>query len=150
MTAATSSSVRVVAIRHAICLWLLTLLFAGRVAAQALQYWLPQAFLPDFSRFQGSSLPYAVLLPIQFLILAILLRACLALGSGRRIPVRRKGKLLAWLGGIYVAGSLGRIVVGLTMSSAPPWFSTWIPALFHLILAGCVLVLAHFHLGPRS
>jgi uncharacterized membrane protein len=35
-----------------------------------------------------------------------------------------------------------RIVVGLALPDAPPWFRTWIPALFHLVLAGFVLVLA--------
>ena len=41
-----------------------------------------------------------------------------------------------------MAGSLLRIAVGIAVPAAPAWFSTWIPALFHLVLAGYVLTLA--------
>jgi uncharacterized membrane protein len=49
---------------------------------------------------------------------------------------------LGWFGSVYLAGSIVRIVVGLALPDSPPWFRTWIPALFHLVLAGFVLVLA--------
>jgi hypothetical protein len=39
-------------------------------------------------------------------------------------------------------GSVLRIGVGLLVPAAPPWFSTWIPATLHLVLAGYVLTLA--------
>jgi len=56
---------------------------------------------------------------------------------------RPKGSpVLLWIGGIYMAGSLLRIAVGLAVPGAPAWFSTWIPALFHVVLAGYVLTLA--------
>lgn len=54
----------------------------------------------------------------------------------------RGGRMLLWLGGFYMAGSLARIVVGLAVPAAHPWFSTWIPAAFHVVLAGYVLALA--------
>jgi len=41
--------------------------------------------------------------------------------------------------------SVGRIVVGLSVPAAPAWFSTWIPAVFHVVLAAYVLTLAHYH-----
>lgn len=52
------------------------------------------------------------------------------------------GRVLLWIGGLYMAGSLLRIAVGLVVPGAPAWFSTWIPALFHVVLAGYVLTLA--------
>ena len=132
--------------RHVVVMALLTGLFGLCVAGQAVQFWMPQSFLPAFESFQGSSLPYSTLLLIQLLILGLMLRTCLRIGGGISVPERRLGRGLAWFGGLYMAGSVARIAVGLAIPSAPAWFSTWIPAFFHLVLAGFVLGAAHFHL----
>jgi hypothetical protein len=132
--------------RDVVVMALLTGLFGLRVAGQAVQFWMPQSFLPAFASFQGSSLPYSTLLLIQLLILGLMLRTCLRIGGGISVPERRLGRGLAWFGGLYMAGSVARIAVGLAVPSAPAWFSTWIPAFFHLVLAGFVLGAAHFHL----
>lgn len=130
---------------------LLTGLFGLRVAGQAIQHWMPQPFLPAFDAFQGSSLGYPTLLISQLLILASMLATCLRIGNGKAIPNRRLGRGLAWFGGLYMTGSILRIVIGLAVPSAPAWFSTWIPAFFHLVLAGFVLAAASFHrYGPRA
>lgn len=126
-------------------LWLLTGLFAMRVAGQAIQRWLPQPFLPSFHAFQGSSLPYWGLLSAQLLILGVMMRIAWRIQAGRLAPSRRAGTVLSWIGGVYMAGALGRIVVGLVVPGAPAWFSTWIPAVFHVVLAGFVLTLALYH-----
>lgn len=125
---------------------LLAGLFGLRVAGQAVQYWAPQNFLPDFDAFQGSSLPYPVLLAFQLVILGWMVRTIWRVRLGSTVPNRRIGRWLAWLGGIYMAGSVLRIAVGLAIPSAPAWFSTWIPALFHLVIAGFVITAADFHL----
>lgn len=136
---------------HFAILAVLTGLFAARVAGQAIQHWAPQAWLPGFDDFQGSSLGYSTLLIIQLLILGLMLRTCWRVGRGITRPSRRLGRGLAWFGGIYMAGSVVRILVGMTVANAHPWFSTWIPALFHLVLAGFVIAAATFHLrGPRQ
>jgi len=132
--------------RHVVVMALLTGLFGLRVAGQAVQFWMPQSFLPAFESFQGSTLPYSTLLLTQLLILGLMLRTCLRIGCGISVPDRRLGRGLAWFGGLYMAGSVARIAVGLAIASAPAWFSTWIPAFFHLVLAGFVLSAAHFHL----
>jgi hypothetical protein len=126
-------------------LWTLSCLFALRVFAQALQRWLPQSFLPPFGRFQGSSLPYPVLLSAQFLILAAMLRYSWKAHFAALTANRRVTKTLFWCGAIYMVGSVARIAIGLTISIAPPWFSAWISAVFHLVLAGFVLTLAWTH-----
>jgi ornithine lipid hydroxylase len=141
-----ASSTHAVPTRYSVCLYLLTALFALRVAAQAIQQWVPLIFLPEFGRFQGSNLPYGVLLTTQLLILAAMTWAAQRVGSGRMQPHAGAGRLLLWLGGIYFAGSMLRILVGLTMVDAPAWFTHWIPAAFHLVLAGFVLTMAAFHL----
>jgi len=132
--------------RHVLVMALLAGLFSLRVAGQALQFWMPQGFLPSFDSFQGSNLRYSTLLLIQLLILGLMLRTCWRISRGITVPDQRLGRGLAWAGGIYMAGSIIRIAVGLLVPSAPGWFSTWIPAFFHLVLAGFMLTAAHFHL----
>jgi hypothetical protein len=48
---------------------LFTCLFFLRVIGQAVQLWLPQAWLPVFAEWQGSPIPYPLLLAIQLGIL---------------------------------------------------------------------------------
>jgi hypothetical protein len=126
-------------------LWTLSCLFTLRVLAQALQRWLPQSFLPPFGRFQGSNLPYPVLLSAQILILAAMLRSSWKAHRAELTASRRVTKTLFWCGAIYMGGSIARVAIGLTISIAPPWFSAWISAVFHLVLAGFVLTLAWTH-----
>ena len=61
-------------------------LFAARVAAQAMQRWSPLPFLPPASAFQGSALPYAILLPAQLAILATMLRIVFSFFLPGRAP----------------------------------------------------------------
>ena len=124
---------------------MLTLLFAGRVAGQALQAWAPQPWLPPLERWQGSSIDYRILLATQLLMLAAMAWASFRAWRGVLVTRPTLGRVLAWLGALYMAGSVARIVVGLAVPGAPPWFSTWIPAIFHLVLAGFVLALARYH-----
>jgi hypothetical protein len=134
---------------YATLLWMLTFLFAVRVLGQAVQRWIPQTFLPPFHAFQGSGLPYWLLLSAQVMLLAVMVRCSRRVQAGVLPPGRRASRtiaLLAWLGWMYMTASLGRIAVGLAVPDAPAWFSTWIPALFHIVLAGYVLCL---HYGFR-
>jgi ornithine lipid hydroxylase len=132
--------------RLSVLLYFLTTLFALRVVAQAIQHWVPFSFLPEFGRFQGSNLPYSVLLASQLLILTAMVWVAKRVGSGHMRPQAGAGRVLLVLGGIYFAGSVLRIVVGLTLGDALEWFTHWIPAIFHLVLAGFVLAMAAFHL----
>lgn len=127
--------------RHAAILWALTLLFALRVMGQAVQHWWPQPFLPPFNAFQGSGLGYPLLLTTQITILTLMIWSCRRVNAGAPHPNKRGAQFLTWFGGIYLAGSIFRIIVGLSLPDAPFWFRAWIPAFFHLVLAGFVLVL---------
>ncbi len=127
-------------------LWLLSLLFALRVLGQAIQFWTTVPWLPEFESFQGSGLPYWSLLPAQVLILTFVARHSWRLQRGMVEPRRDRGGVLLWLGGMYLAGSLGRMVVGL-VPGAPEWFRAWIPGAFHVVLAGYVVTLGAYHLG---
>lgn len=123
----------------------LTALFGLRVAAQAIQRWVPQPFLPPFDEFQGSALPYGVLLSSQLIILTAMAYCALRVRAGTLRPGRRAGNVLAWLGGVYMGVSLFRIAIGLTVPGAGPWFSAWIPATLHVVLAAFVVTLAYYH-----
>jgi hypothetical protein len=129
---------------HAL-LWALTGLFTLRVLGQALQKWLPLRLLPPFQAFQGSNIAYPELLTAQLLILAVMYRTAWRVQQGTRSPSRRAAKLLLWVGGIYMAGSLTRLAIGIGWSGAPSWFTAWISGVFHVILAGYLLALAVFY-----
>lgn len=126
-------------------MWALCLLFALRVAGQALQLWLPQPFLPPFHAFQGSNLPYWLLLTAQLAILAVMARLAWRMQMGTLLPRRRLARALAWTGGIYMTGSLARLMIGVAVPAAPSWFTAWISGFFHLVLAAFVLALAAYH-----
>jgi hypothetical protein len=123
----------------------LTLLFALRVAGQAIQFWVPQRFLPAFEDFQGSGLPYWLLLSSQLVILLLMAHYTRRVGLRALVPQRRAGMVLAGLGGLYLAVSLIRIAVALLISDATAWFTAWIPAVLHVALALFVLTLAFYH-----
>lgn len=131
--------------RYALVLWLLALLFALRVLGQAIQFWTTVPWLPGFESFQGSGLPYRALLLAQALVLAFAVRHAWRVQRGMVEPRRDRGSVLLWLGGIYLAGSLGRIAVGL-VPGASDWFRAQIPGAFHVVLAGYVLTLGAYHL----
>src|SRR2546428_13782633 len=119
------------------CAWSLSVLFAA---------WCPTPFLPPFEAFQGSSLPYWLLLSFQLLILVVMVRVAWRVQTDRLVPSRRVGLWLAGAGAVYMAFALGRIAVGLAVPGADAWFKTWIPAFFHVVLAAFLLVVSLYHL----
>jgi hypothetical protein len=123
----------------------LSVLFGLRVAGQAIQVWSPQDWLPATDAFQGSKLPYELLLTTQIAILLLMFDATWRLQRFRRPMAARTLRVVDGFGRIYLAGSLARIVIGLTCPAAPEWFSTWIPAVFHVVLAAFLMTLAHTH-----
>jgi hypothetical protein len=131
--------------RHAAVLWALCGLFAARVLGQALQKWLPLSMLPPFRAFQGSAIPYPMLLAAQLLILAIMGRSSWRVQHGGVSSSRRAAILLPWVGSTYIAASLARLAIGMSVPRAPAWFKAWISGTFHLVLAGFLVTLAIFH-----
>lgn len=110
---------------------------------------MPVGFLPPSGAFQGSNLPYPVLLAAQLAILFSMAWFAWRVQAAALVARQRLGRVLAWLGGIYLAGSLGRLAIGLFVAGAPEWFTAWISGVFHLVLAGYVLALSAYHLGGR-
>jgi hypothetical protein len=130
---------------HAALLAALLLLFLGRVAAQLVQRLWPTPLLPDFAAWQSGLLPYGVLLASQLVILAAILHQLVHIWIGRVRPKRRVGIVLLVLGGVYMAGAGFRLAAGVANLFDLPFFQAKLPAFFHMVLAGVVLVLGDFH-----
>ena len=136
---------------HVVLLASLTTLFAFRVAAQLVQYASPVRSLPPFEAWQGGRLSYPVLLTSQLLILAVMIWGTSTVS--RRVPAaRRIGIWLVTLGSAYFGSMGARLMLGLTILAHVTWFAKPLPALFHMVLAGYVLTLGHYHLlrGDRE
>jgi hypothetical protein len=131
--------------RWVVSMTLLTALFAVRVAGQALQRWNPQPWLPPFATWQGSTLDYRALLAIQVSILAGMAWTSWRAWTGALRPRIGAARWLRAAGALYMAGAVSRIAIGVAVPAAPRWFSAWIPASFHLVLAGFVLAWAGYY-----
>jgi hypothetical protein len=130
---------------YALILASLCALFGLRVLGQAIQLWAPQRLLPAFDSFQGSNVAYGLLLSTQLVLIALMVGVTSRILWGALQKSARSARLLGCIGGIYMAGSLGRIGLGLTLSQPSPWFTAWIPAIFHVVLAAFILTLAAYH-----
>ena len=128
---------------------LLTALFGVRVVGQAVQRWLPQSYLPPFGAFQGSRLPYPLLLLAQLAILSLMVRVCRRAWQSTLRRNAVTARTLGWVGAFYMAGSLLRIAIGVMAPSASAWFRAWVPGTFHVILAAFVLCLARAYRQPQ-
>ena len=120
--------------------------FLFRVAVQAIQAWRPVAWLPPFEEWHSDTVPYSLLLASQLVILAAQLWVLVVMLRGRYRARWWVGIALLILGGAYFAFMLFRLAGGLTFLQDVPWFDVVLPTIFHLVLAGFLLVLADFHL----
>ncbi len=121
---------------------LLLAAFLFRVLAQLVAAVAPTGALPPFAAWQGSALPYPLLLAAQGAIAlgmawAVLRRA----RGGRVVPARWRRPVL--LGALVYFGVMAfRFVAGLSVLAAVPWFAAALPAVFHMVLATFLLLLA--------
>jgi hypothetical protein len=131
--------------RYAWTLAALTALFGLRVAGQALQRFVPIDALPSYEAFHSPALPYWLLLAIQLFLLALMCSITYDVALCNRRRNAHAARLLGWIGAVYMAASLGRIAAGIALDHPPAWFTSWIPAFFHVVLAAFVLTLAAYH-----
>ena len=130
--------------------------FLARVAGQATQRWWSVGFLPSQDAWQGSSLPFPALFVSQIVILVIIALATLRIRAGRSLFGRRWVTPIAWFGILYFVVMSARLVLGLGGSAgvlgedsfaAGRWFTAYLPTVFHLVLAGEVLLFAAYQRG---
>lgn len=136
---------RTVFARYACIVWFLLGLFSLRVIGQFIQLNYSVAFLPPLDQWQGSSIPYPLLLCFQIIIVILAVFVAVRIKGGRIVPHRKLGNILLSLGFIYFGVMLARLLLGLTLLSDHYWFNRSIPAFFHLILAGILLTLGDYH-----
>jgi hypothetical protein len=136
---------RVKSQRYAWTLFGLTILFTFRVVAQLLQVFHPVAVLPSFETWQSGALPYPMLLMFQVAILWVCLRIVWRMFNGMVVAVPKKGQILLYLGGLYLAVMAIRLMLGLTVAPDHFWFGAVLPTLFHFVLAIFMLVYGWYH-----
>ena len=127
----------------------LSVAFLARVVSQAVQKWAPVSFLPPFDDFQGSGLPYAALLSAQIAILVLLVVVVVRMHRGKSLISPRLILPVTVVGGVYFAVMAVRLVLGLSVLSHSGWFSTWIPTVFHLVLASLLMLIAAYQRARR-
>ena len=118
----------------------LSVAFMLRVVGQAVQRWVPQSWLPPFSEWQGSAIPYPVLLAAQVAILVLLAFVLTRMAQGRRMLGRRTSCAVIGAGTVYFAVMAARLLLGIFWLSESQWFTAWISTSFHLVLASVMLM----------
>ena len=129
---------------HLLLMLLLSGLFALRVAGQLVQAVHEVPYLPSFEAWQGSGIPYPVLLGFQGGILAVLIVVLWRVNTNAFTPRPWKHQACFALGGVYFVAMTFRLVAGLTFPTEYTWFAKSVPALFHIILASLILVFGHY------
>ena len=139
--------------RFAVASLALGLAFLARVAGQAAQRWWGWGFLPSQDAWQGSSLPFPALFAAQIVILAIITAATLRMRAGRNLFGQRWVRPVAWFGVVYFAVMTARLAIGLggdagvfgdDSLAAGKWFTAYLPASFHVVLAAEVMLFAAY------
>ncbi len=119
--------------------------FVLRVLAQLMQAFSDVPWLPPFEAWAAGGLPYPVLIVFQVIIVAAVVEVTRKLARGDLPPRRKWAAWLLGLGAVYFAAMAFRLAAGLTFLVDNAWFAASLPAFFHLVLAGIVLTLGHYH-----
>jgi len=101
--------------------------------------------LPPFEAWHSGAIPYSLLLASQLLILAASGWMAWRFSIGAVEPRRPIGLAAIAVGGLYFLGMVARLVLGATVLSDVRWFASPVPTVFHLVLAGYLLLVGRFH-----
>jgi len=128
---------------HAGALVLLAGLFAGRVVAQLIQYFHPVGVLPRFEHWQSGALPYGMLVVLQLAIVTGQVCVIGAVRRGQRLLRPESRRMISAFAVIYLAVMVFRLIAGLTFAGGGGWLDARLPTVFHLVLAGFLLLWMH-------
>ena len=137
---------------HARALWTLLALFTGRVLGQLAVSVDAAPFLPPMEQWQSGLLLYPLRLTGQFVLIAGLGSVCLQFSRGSGYFVRPHAWLASslWVvGWIYAVAMVVRYAVWMTIKPEERWTGDLIPIVFHIVLAGFLLVVADHHRGRQ-
>jgi hypothetical protein len=138
---------RDIPLRYPLLLGAFTLLFVLRVAGQALVGAGALTFLPPFERWYSGVMPYAILLPVQIAMIAVMAKIVwdFARGDGFFVNLKaRTGLILQGLGCVYFLSMVVRYVATMALRPELRWFGGTIPIWFHLVLAAFIFTLGHY------
>jgi hypothetical protein len=139
--------------RYPLFLGALTFLFACRVLGQLMVAVADVAWLPPFERWYSGLMPYAVLLPVQLAMIAIMLKIVWDFARGHGFFLRlgpRVGTILLWFSWLYALAMVARYVVTMLLQPELRWFTGTIPIWFHFVLAAFIYTLGRYHVRRRS
>jgi len=137
---------------HGAILALLTLLFFLRVLGQALVAFPGVTWLPPMEQWFSGLLPYPILLVIQIIMLASMVKISADICRGQgffSIARPRWSRVLIDFSAIYTSAMIARYVLTMIFKPEMRWFGSTIPIFFHFVLAGFILVLGR-HLSQTS
>jgi len=133
---------------RAAVLWLLLVLFVGRVLGQLAVAVGIAPFLPPMEAWYSGLLSYRPLLISQGVIIIAFTRVCVDLSRGRGYFSEPRQWLASstWVfGWLYAAAMAARYAITMTMYPERRWTGGTIPIVFHFVLAGFLLVLSDYH-----
>lgn len=134
--------------RHGPLLALITALFAGRVAGQALVAFGGVSWLPAMEQWFSGVIPYPSLLIIQLLMLVLMTKISGAIwrGTGAFAVVRPHwSNFLVKFSAGYAGLMALRYLLTMILHPEMRWFGQTIPIFFHFVLAGFIFVLGRYH-----
>jgi len=129
-------------------LWVLTALFALRVAGQVVVALRAPTWLPPME--DWNLVPYRQLLPIQLVILGVMVWIDASFSASAGPPVDRTeafGWALVVFSALYAGAMAIRYAVRMRRRPEARWFGGTIPIVFHLVLATYLYGLGSFHVG---
>ena len=93
-------------------------------------------------------IPYPILLSLQGLMLALMIKICVDFSRGRGFFVVQKktmGRCLIWVSYLYFTSMVLRYGITMAMHPERRWLGGTIPIWFHFVLAGFLYAFGHFH-----
>jgi hypothetical protein len=132
---------------HGRILALLAALFALRVIGQCIVEISPVEWLPPSSAWASGLIPYPLLLAVQVLMLAGMLKIVADVSRERGFFAQQRpgwSRLLAGLSAVYAAAMALRYVLTMIFVPEMRWLGGVIPISFHFVLAAFLYTWARF------
>ena len=130
-------------------LWLLLGAFCLRVIGQMLVVFADVKFLPPNEEWYSGLLPYPLLLPAQWIIIALFVKICADFSQGKGYFIATRPffyRGLRWFAYLYLGGMVLRYPIRMILVPEARWFGQTIPIFFHWVLASYLIVFSHYHL----
>ena len=118
----------------------LTSLFLTRVSGQLLVLAREPRWLPPMT--DWNLLPYRLLLPLQAVVLAAMIAACVRVLQGSAVP--GVGRVCIALSFVYWAALAVRYAVRMARRPDQRWFGGVVPMVFHCVLVAFLFVLGSY------